>query len=183
VEISETLYVKDRKAWRTWLEKNHDKGEIWLIYYKKHTGKPRIPYNDAVEEALCFGWIDSIIKRLDDERFAQRFSPRRLRSQLSEANKERIRKMISVGLMTPIGLKAVDHAFDPEEEFRIPDDIIRELKKDKETWENFQGFPLSYKRVRVGWIDSARSRPEEFEKRLGYFIRMTAKNKTFGQIR
>src|SRR4030095_1078478 len=71
-----TLYVTDRAAWRAWLEEHHaSEREVWLVYYKKHTGRPRIPYDDAVEEALCFGWIDSIVRRLDDEKFAQKFNP------------------------------------------------------------------------------------------------------------
>ena len=113
MELGKTLYVHGRKAWRAWLSKNHKKEkEIWLIYCRKSSGKPRIPYNDAVEEALCFGWIDSIVKKIDDERFAQRFTPRGPRSRLSQANRERIREMISEGKMTKEGLAAVSHAFD-----------------------------------------------------------------------
>ena len=101
MEIGRTLYITNRKAWRAWLARNHAREkEIWLIYYKKHTGKPRIPYDDAVEEALCYGWIDSIIKRVDDERTAQRFSPRRPKSSLSETNKERVRRLIKAKKMT-----------------------------------------------------------------------------------
>ena len=177
------MYVKSRDEWRAWLEKNHDsKKEIWLIYYKKHTNKERIPYNDAVEEALCFGWIDSTAKRIDDERYTQRFSPRRPNSELSEANKERIRWMIQEGKMTLAGLKAVEHAFEPEEEFTISEDILKALKEDEETWKNFQEFPESYKRVRIGWIEMARNRPDVFEQRLNYFLKMTAKKKMFGMI-
>src|SRR4026209_2680276 len=90
-----TLYVTDRKKWRQWL-RGHYKTEkdIWLVYYKKETGKPRISYNDAVEEALCFGWIDSTFKTLDEKRTAQRFSPRKLKSPYSPANKERLRKLL-----------------------------------------------------------------------------------------
>jgi uncharacterized protein YdeI (YjbR/CyaY-like superfamily) len=89
MEISKLLYAKDRNSWRKWLEKNHAKAkDIWLVYYKKSSGKKRIPYNDSVEEALCFGWIDSTMKNVDDICFAQRFSPRRKNSTLSELNKE-----------------------------------------------------------------------------------------------
>jgi uncharacterized protein YdeI (YjbR/CyaY-like superfamily) len=92
MDIGKTLYVTDRKDWRDWLARNHmTESEIWLVYYRKLTGKPRIPYNDAVEEALCYGWIDSQQKGIDEERFAQRFSPRRPKSALSEMNRERIR--------------------------------------------------------------------------------------------
>jgi uncharacterized protein YdeI (YjbR/CyaY-like superfamily) len=128
-EIGKTLYVTDRRAWRSWLVKNHGKEkEIWLVYYRKFTGKPRIPYNDAVEEALCFGWIDSIQKKLDAERFAQRFSPRRYNSELSQANKERILKLIQQRKMTRAGLAAVAHVFAPEgnmeSDVAIPPEIL-----------------------------------------------------------
>lgn len=104
MEITKQLYVTDRDAWRAWLEKNYDtEKEIWLIYYKKHTGKPRIPYDDAVEEALCFGWIDSTVKRVDDEKFAQKFTPRKNKSNWSDLNKKRAKKMIREGRMTKAG--------------------------------------------------------------------------------
>lgn len=112
MEISETLYVTKREPWRKWLSKNYNKKkEIWLIYYRKASGKKRIPYDDAVEEALCYGWIDSILKNMDDERFVQRFSPRRPTSVLSDLNRMRIKKMIKENKMTPFGLKAVEHVF------------------------------------------------------------------------
>jgi len=184
MEVGKKLYVTDRKLWRSWLVKNHTKEkEIWLVYYKKSSGKKRIPYNDAVEEALCFGWIDGILKGVDEQSFAQRFTPRRKKSALSELNKERIRNMIKEEKMTAAGLIAVSHAFDKDQdEFTIPKDILNFLKKDKLTWENFQNFSKSYQRVRIMWIDNARSRPEIFEKRLSYFIKMTAKNKKYGMM-
>jgi uncharacterized protein YdeI (YjbR/CyaY-like superfamily) len=90
------LHIVNRREWRAWLRKHYkSEKEIWLVSYKKHTGKPRILYNDAVEEALCFGWIDSTVRTLDDKRFAQRFSPRRPGSPYSQANKERLRSLVS----------------------------------------------------------------------------------------
>jgi uncharacterized protein YdeI (YjbR/CyaY-like superfamily) len=146
MDIGKTLYVSSRKEWRNWLEKNHTiEKEIWLIYYRKATGKPRIPYNDAVEEALCYGWIDSTQKKLDDERLAQRFTPRRKDSQLSQANKERIDKLVAEGKMTPAGLEAVAHMYTPsavlKEDFTIPADILGLLKANPQAWENFQKLP------------------------------------------
>ncbi len=184
MNITKTLYVDNRKTWRKWLKENHaTEPEIWLVYYRKDSGKPRIPYNDAVEEALCFGWIDSTLKKIDAETFAQRFSPRRPKSFLSELNKERIRLLIKLHKMTPQGLKVISHAYDPNNDtFHIPKDILKILKTDKQTWENFQQFPESYQRIRVGWIDGARPRPEEFKKRLNYFLKMTKQNKRFGMI-
>ena len=106
MKIGKTLYLKNRKEWRRWLEKSHQKEpEIWLICYKKHTGKTSIPYNDAVEEALCYGWIDSNEKGIDREKYAQRFSPRKPKSNWSVVNKERVRRLIKLGKMTPAGLK------------------------------------------------------------------------------
>ena len=194
MEITETLYVTDRDEWRSWLAKNHRTAkEIWLIYYNKKSGKSRIPYNDAVEEALCYGWIDSIVKKYDDERAAQRFTPRRKNSRLSELNKERIRRLIEVKKMTPAGLESIAHHMEnkpfsgtssfPFDDFTMPEDIFNALKSDRIVWKNFRKFPEHYKRIRIGWIDGSRERPEEFEKRLRYFIRMTAKNKMFGMVR
>jgi len=186
MELGKTLYVTDRKQWRSWLAKNHKKEkEIWLIYYRKSSGKKRIPYNDAVEEALCYGWIDSILKGIDEEKFAQRFSPRKSNSVLSQMNRERIHRLIEQKKMTADGLNAVKHVFDASSKnskYLINDDILRLLRDDEKTWENFQGFPESYKRIRIGWIEEARTRPELFKKRLEYFLKMTAKNKKYGMV-
>jgi len=108
MEIGETLYVTTREQFRAWLEKDHaSKKEIWLINYKKATGRPSIPYVDAVEEAICFGWIDGLEKSMDAERYALRFSPRRPKSNWTETNKERARRMIAEGKMEKAGLAAL----------------------------------------------------------------------------
>lgn len=181
MKITKTLYVPDREKWRKWLEKNFDKEpDIWLIYYRKVSGKPRVPYTEAVEEALCFGWIDSTVKKIDHERFAQRFSPRRTKSVWSQLNRERVRRLIKEGKMAPAGLTAFGDI--AQKNFSIPPDILKALKSDKKTWVNFQKFPGSYKRIRIAWIDMSRKRPEEFKKRLKYFLKMTAQNKTFGML-
>ena len=112
MEIDETLYVANREGFRKWLEENHkSKKEIWLIQYKKATKKPSINYVEAVEEALCFGWIDSTEKSMDAERYATRFSPRRLKSNWTEANKERARRLIAEGRMTEAGLASLPEDF------------------------------------------------------------------------
>ena len=178
-----TLYVTNRTDWRKWLEKYHgSEKEVWLVYYRKRTGKPRISYEDAVEEALAFGWIDSIQKGIDDESFAQRFSPRKNTANWSEANKERVRRLINIGRMTPAGMAKIGDAL-KEERVTPKDDILSALKKDKIIWENYNGFPGSYKNVRIGWIEASRKRPAEFRKRLDYFLKMTGKNKMFGNVR
>jgi uncharacterized protein YdeI (YjbR/CyaY-like superfamily) len=186
MDIGKTLYVTSRREWRAWLARNHDKEkDIWLVYYRKETGKPRISYNDAVEEALCYGWIDSTQKKLDDERFAQRFSVRRKNSNLSQANRERIIKLIAQKKMTQAGLDAIAHVFEPEkgstEDFVIPPDIMEPLKANKTAWENFQQFPAAYQRIRIAYIDSRRQHGQDmFEKSLNHFISMTAGNKRIG---
>ena len=110
MQIGETLYVTDRDDFRKWLIKNHQsKKEIWLIQYKKAAKKPSIPYVDAVEEAICFGWIDNTEKSMDSERYALRFSPRRPKSNWTNTNKERARKMIVEGRMTPAGRASLPH--------------------------------------------------------------------------
>lgn len=182
-----TFYTADRREWRRWLRRNHRREkEIWLVYYRKDSGKPRISYNDAVEEALCFGWIDSIVRRVDDERFAQRFSPRKPRSALSQMNRERVHKLIKQKKMTKAGLEAIAHAFDPgakADKFEIPSDILEALKSDAKAWRNFQRFPASYRRIRVAFVDAARKRPDEFQKRLRHLLKMTAQNKRFGYVK
>jgi uncharacterized protein YdeI (YjbR/CyaY-like superfamily) len=187
MNIGKTLYLTDRKQWHKWLIKNHNKEkEIWLIYYRKDSGKPRISYNDAVEEALCYGWIDSIVKNIDEERFVQRFTPRKHTSILSEMNKERIRRLIKKRKMTSFGLKAISHVFDKnkEDKFVIARDILKALKKNKQVWDNFQKFSDGYKRVRISYIESQRKHSDKmFKKSLQNFIKKTEKNKKFGMIR
>ena len=179
MNITKTLYVSNRVEWRRWLKKNYKtEKEVWLVYYKKTTRKPRIEYNDAVEEALCFGWIDSTVRKLDEERFAQRFSRRNPKSGYSQANKERLRKLVADGKVMKDVLATLGDISD--EEFKIPADILKAIKANQTAWTNFQKFSEAYKRIRIAFIDGARNRPEEFKKRLNYFIKMTEKDKTFG---
>lgn len=189
MKINKTLYVTNKDAWRSWLIKNSKtKKEIWLVYYRKFSGKKRIHYNDAVDEALCFGWIDSTVKSIDKEKFAQRFTPRRKGSNLSEMNKERVRRLIKQKRMTPEGLNAINHTFnhleDKKTRFVIKKDILMVLRKNKVAWKNFKKFPEGYKRIRIGYIEGEREYSKvEFNRRLNYLIKMTEKNKRFGLIR
>ncbi len=197
MEITETLYVTTRPQWRAWLKKNHaKKKEVWLIYYKKASGKKRIPYEDAVKEALCFGWIDSTAKGIDDESWAQRFGPRRKGSPISPLNLEHIKKLLSEGKMTPAGMVHLTGNGNTSNEdahielkkkhvkLIIPKDVLRALKKDPEVWKNFQAFPENYKRIRIGWLDvRTPARRDVWKQRLDYLIKMTKKNKRFGTIR
>ncbi len=176
LETIETKYFVDRRQWRKWLEENFEqKTEIWLVYPKKLSGKPRIVYNDAVEEALCFGWIDSIIKTLDHEHTIQRFSVRKPKSIYSQANRERLRWLIDEGMIHPSVYKTV---FDiVQEEFVFPLDILEAIQKETKAWENYRKFSKPYQRIRIAYIDAARKRPEEFQKRLKNFIAKTTEGK------
>jgi len=164
VEIDETLYLTNRKDWRAWLEKNYEKKKgIWLIYYKKHTNKPTIPYDDAVEEALCFGWIDITVKRIDDEKHVQRYSPRKLRSVWSQNNITRVKKMIKEGKMTKAGLKKYDFGMKNKLEapatdnnIKVPEDLQDALKNNKIAQENFSNLAPSYRIMYIYWIISAK---------------------------
>jgi uncharacterized protein YdeI (YjbR/CyaY-like superfamily) len=174
-----TVYAPSRVKWRQWLSTHYQSAnEIWLIYYKKASGKPRIAYNDAVEEALCFGWIDSTVRRLDDERYMQRFSPRNPKSPYSPANRERLRRLVKArkvrkDVLARLGDLGV-------EDLRIAVDILDAIKSNKRAWKHFRGFSESYKRIRIGFIEGARRRPAEFQKRLRYFLKMTELNRQIG---
>ena len=179
MEITRTLYITSRKDWRNWLRKHYkSETEIWLVYPKKAAGKPRIAYNDAVEEALCFGWIDSINKRLDDEHTVQRFSPRKPKAKYSQANIERLRYLVAKKMVIKEVAETLDDVLN--EEFIIPEDILKAVKANKKAWKHFQAFSDSYVRIRIAYIETARKRPEEFKKRLQNFIKKTEQNTLFG---
>lgn len=193
MEISETLYVSDPESWRKWLERNHKTAmDIWLIYPNKSTGKPCLSYDDAVNEALCFGWIDTTIKKVEPGSSLQRFCPRRNNSNLSELNKERIRLLIANGKMNPVGLESIKNHIEfydrksgtvKLKEYTLPEDILDEIRKDREAWKNFEQFPDYYKRIRLALIDGSRIRPDIFRKRLDYFLNMTRQNKKYGSMK
>jgi uncharacterized protein YdeI (YjbR/CyaY-like superfamily) len=179
MEIGKTLYVTERGACRAWLAENYRvEPEIWLVYYRKDTGKPRLPYNDAVEEALCFGWIDSIVKNMDEPRSAQRFSPRKARSGYSQTNIERLRRLSAQGQVMPEVLAGLGDLL--EREFEYPADVMAALQADDEAWRNFQGYSGAYRRIRVAYVESGRGRPGEFEKRLANLVKKSAAGKQFG---
>ena len=179
-----TRYFTNRKEWRKWLETNFEtKDDIWLEYPLKKTGKKRILYNDAVEEALCFGWIDSTVKSLNKETTIQRFCRRRKKSSFSQPNIERLKWLYESDLIHSSIRNEVLEII--EQEFVYPKDILNRLKTDKTVWGNYQKLSESYKRIRVAYIVSARKRPEEFEKRLNNFIDKTKENtliKGFGGV-
>ncbi|TAL60920.1 MAG: hypothetical protein EPN88_15280 [Bacteroidetes bacterium] len=181
VKIEMELYLKTREEWHKWLIENYSTSEeIWLIYYKKPSGKPRIPYIDAVEEALCFGWIDGKIKKINEDYFIQRFTPRRPNSRWSKYNLERVQKLINEGRMRPEGLKAYKKALEKPEltydnrsdgDPGIPDDLMNSFAKNSLAYNNFMKFSASSRRLYIDWLNSAKkaeTRPKRIQKIIGF---------------
>jgi uncharacterized protein YdeI (YjbR/CyaY-like superfamily) len=186
---TEELHMASRGNWRSWLEKNHDtKKGAWLIFYKKHTGKPNVTYDEAVEEALCFGWIDSIVKTIDSEKFARRFTPRKPDSKWSESNKKRAEKMITQGRMTKAGLELINQAKQrgqwsqnslPQREISVPKYIEHPLGSNEKALINFIKLAPSYRRRYIGWVDSAK-KEETRKRRLAEVIGVLERNEKLG---
>lgn len=174
-----------RKAWRRWLEKNHARSKsVWLVYYKKTSNQPSVAYAEAVEEALCFGWIDSTVRPIDDHRWKQLFTPRRPKSAWSKLNKSRVEKMTAAGLMTQAGLSAVDaakangswSALDASENGIMPPDFKKALAANPAAKKHFAAFPPSAKKYTFQWIYDAK-RPETRARRIAEIVAKTALNK------
>jgi uncharacterized protein YdeI (YjbR/CyaY-like superfamily) len=155
---------------------------IWLVFHKEHTGVTSIPYDDSVREALCFGWIDSLIKRLDDDRYARKFTPRKPTSKWSDSNRKRWADLNAAGLLTPAGLVAAptdDRYAPPRALPELPDYIAKAIKTNPKAWAFFQTLAPGYRRRFVGWIDYAK-RPETREARLRETIALLAAGKKLG---
>ena len=166
----------ERSEWRAWLAEHFEtENEIWFVFPTKASGEPGVSYNDAVEEALCFGWIDGQAGTLDETHQLRRFTPRRKGSPYSQPNIERLKLLDKEGLIHPKVRLSVETVI--RAEFIYPEDIIEAIRADEAAWEHFQRFSDSYKRIRVAYIDAARKRPEEFEKRLANFIEKTRNNR------
>lgn len=165
-----------REKWREWLSGHFEKvPEVWLVFPVKESGEEGISYNDAVEEALCFGWIDSTAGTLDAKHQLRRFTPRRKGSPYSRPNIERLIWLDARGMIHPSVRESVAGLI--RAPYVFPDDILDVLQRDETVWKNYIAFPESYKRIRIAYIDAARKRPEEFQRRLDNFIRNTGKNK------
>jgi uncharacterized protein YdeI (YjbR/CyaY-like superfamily) len=183
---NERFDATSRENWRKWLEKNHSaKKGVWLIYHKVHIGKPSIPYNDSIEEALCFGWIDGIIKKLDDERFCRRFTPRTKNSRWSQSNKKRAEKMIKEGRMTEAGMALIREAKQSGEwskahaekgDLETPLFFKEALARNKKASDYFQTLASTYRRHFIGWVSSAK-REETRTKRLAEALSYLEQNK------
>lgn len=189
--ILKSKYFKNWKKWRTWLSKNHSsEKEIWVIYYKKHTKKPTISYHEAVEHALCYGWIDSTVKRLDDERYRQKFTPRNKKSVWSDLNRKRVEKLILEKKMTKFGLEKINAAKDNGMWYKkykvykvntIPTEFKSELKLNKLAKNNFDKMPKSQKNHFINWISAAK-KEETRIRRSKKAIKLLKKNLKLGMI-
>ncbi|MGZ9167138.1 MAG: YdeI/OmpD-associated family protein [Anaerolineales bacterium] len=179
-----SIHPKSRAEWRKWLEENHTRTEgVWLISYKKATGKPRFDYDEAVEEALCFGWIDSKPGKIDEERSMLWFTPRKARTGWSKLNKERIKKLIKAGLMAPAGLAKVEaagkdgswNALDAAEALEIPADLAKAFSENETAKGYFDEFPRSVKKAILEWITRAK-KPETRAKRIEETVAKAGQN-------
>jgi len=185
----EPMLFKNRAKWRAWLERNHDKKkEFWLAYYKKNSGKTSITYEEALEEALCFGWIDSTVNRLDAESYMQKWTPRNEKSIWSASNKARVKKLIAAGLMAEPGLAKIKaakrngswRALDRVDvKLEIPPDLAAAIHADPRTKTNFERVSASQKKMFAWWIISAK-RPETRAKRITRSLEMIRTGEKFG---
>jgi uncharacterized protein YdeI (YjbR/CyaY-like superfamily) len=177
MEVTSKLKAESRAEWRSWLMAHHETAtEIWLISDDRPQ-QPTVAYLDSVEEAICFGWIDGIAKRISSFEKAQRFTQRRPQSNWTELNKERARRLIRLGLMTDAGIRKLP---DLLAQFVIADDILAAINADPKAKTYFKEFPSLYIRVRIGYIEEMRKRPEEFDRRLQNFMHKTAAGRMFG---
>jgi uncharacterized protein YdeI (YjbR/CyaY-like superfamily) len=183
------LYFKNRREWRRWLENNHDSAqEIWLLHYKKHSSQTFVSLAESVEEAICFGWIDGMLKSIDEESYMLRYSPRKADSVWSKINKDRAEKLIASGRMTSAGLARIeeakkngywDAAYTNRTRDEVPSDLKEALMADPKALSNFEGFANSYRNMYVGWVIGAKTW-ETRRKRIAEVVRRSALNKKLG---
>ena len=179
-----TLDARNCEQWRQWLAKHHEsESEVWLVFHKRQTGRPSIAYDDAVGEALCFGWIDSLIKRLDDDRYARKFTPRKPDSRWSTANRKRYAQLKASGRLTPTGLTRAptDRSYDAPRRSpsKVPQYIQQALRGQPAAWNYFESLAPSYRRMYIAWIDSAKQQDTK-TRRLQEAIGRLAAGKTLG---
>ena len=176
ISRNKIIYCADRQEWRSWLSEHFEtEKEAWFVFPTKASGEQGVSYNDAVEEALCFGWIDGRAGTLDETHQLRRFTPRRKGSSYSQPNIERLIALDQKGMIHPKVREKVVEII--EKPFVFPEDIIDAIRKDETAWTNYQAFAEPYKRIRIAYIDAARKRPAEFEKRLNSFLKKTRENK------
>ena len=173
------LYFKNRSEWRTWLERNHIKAkEAWLAHYKIATGRPSVSYDEAVEEALCFGWVDGKKRSIDSERYAYRYTPRSPKSSWSALNIRKAEKLVAEGRMAAAGLQAFEghkKRKSPVLPTKLPKELQELFEANKTAWNNFEQFSPGYKRLCIGWVASAKQEETRL-RRLTSLIDHSAKN-------
>ena len=179
------LVLEDRREWRGWLEDNHSKErEAWVVIQKKRSTRKGLKYEEAVEEAICFGWIDSKMQSIDAERFRQRFSPRKRNSIWSKINRERAERLMERGLMAEAGYEAIeeakgngmwDSAYTSKKEPVTPRDLLEALKEDRVGYENWDKFSNSVKLMYVRWVENAR-KEETRARRIDEVVRRAVEN-------
>lgn len=185
-----TFKAKNRAEWRAWLADHHDKEtEIWLVYYKKGTGVASIDYESSVDEALCYGWVDSLIKKIDDRKYARKFTPRKDDSKWSPSNIKRGKKLMEDGLMTEFGLQKIEAAKQsgrwdepvqrPELSFEMHPEFARALRQNQKAQESFDNLAPTYQKQYLGWIEVAKQ-PETRQKRIKESIRLLSEGKKLG---
>jgi uncharacterized protein YdeI (YjbR/CyaY-like superfamily) len=187
--MNQQLSFSDRAAWRAWLEAHHaTQGELWLVYFKPGSGVASIDYEASVEEALCFGWIDSLIKKIDEQRYARKFTPRTNPEKWSESNRRRVRKLAAEGKMTPAGLAVVNFPLEaPQDEVPLPSrpvyvfspEILAVFQGDAAAWAFFSRLAPSERRNVTGWIMSAK-KDETRRRRLAEAMAVFAQGKRLG---
>jgi uncharacterized protein YdeI (YjbR/CyaY-like superfamily) len=179
------VHFEDRESWRRWLDENHhDAREVWLVFDKKHTGRRCITYDAAVEEALCVGWIDSIIKRLDEEQYMRKFTPRTNTNKWSASNLRRVKDLVASGRMTEVGLAKVPPNVQPEtptssRTVKVPGFFSEALAGNRPAREFFNGLAPSYRRNFIDWVSSAK-REETRKRRLEEALSLLQQGKKLG---
>lgn len=186
------FYARDRAAWREWLEVNHDSEPqgVWLVYFKQHTGEPTVEYGESVEEALCFGWVDSLIRKIDGDRFARKFTPRKDGSNWSESNRERVARLIAAGLMTDAGLAKVEAArvagrWNADPRPGVSEDMPREfaaaLEGNRQAREIFEGLTRTQRKQFILWINVAK-KPATRQHRIVESVRLLERGRKLGMV-
>ena len=185
MEETEPQFMQTRGQWRKWLEANYEKEkEVWLVHYKKHTGVPCIQLEEAVEEALCFGWIDSKLKSVNEDHYIHKYSPRNEKSVWSKMNKDRAQRRIKEGKMTATGMRLIaiakkngrwSAAYTSKKKQRLPHDLKEALLKNGDAWANFQGFANTYQNMYIGWVEAAK-RAETRKKRIEDVVKRSQQN-------
>ena len=181
-----TLYFEDREQWRSWLEKKHGKETcVWLKFHKKASGKKGIALQESVEEAICFGWIDGKLRKIDEDSFIVRFTPRKAKSVWSKINRERAEKLIASERMTSTGLAKIneakrsgywDNAYTNRIRDEVPADLKEALMSKEKAWQNFQKFANTYRNMYIGWVNGANT-DETRKKRIAKVVSQSLQNK------